>query len=128
MIRELSYDPWYDTLQYVTRYVYSNSKLTGKYAYYYQKFISYTQYEYSGDECTKETCFTDSLESNISTYQYHHYKNKKLIGTETYGFNGSEIQIIRYKYDAAGNLIYEEAKLASPDAVNPYFYVYRYEY
>ena len=128
LMKELICDLWNGNLRSLNRYVYENSKLTEKYAYYNQKFVSYTRYEYSGDDCTKETCFTDSLGSNISIYQDHHYKNKKLIGTETYGFNGSKIQLINYTYNVEGNLITEEAKLTTPDAAKPYFYVYRYEY
>lgn len=128
LIKELYYDPANGVLKALIRYEYENSKLTRKYVFSYQSLVYLTMYEYSGDVCTKETCFNDSVGSDFGTYQYHHYKNKKLTDTEIYGFSRSIIRLISYTYDAKGKLITEEAKEPNPNAINPYFYVYRYEY
>jgi len=126
--QEISYDPWYSSVRFKYRYEYINTKLVRKYEFYYQNFISFTSYEYSGDYCTKETSYTDSIGSTISTCQIHYYKNKRLSGTELFGFNGSKLQIISYSYDDSGNLVTEEAKHPNPNAAKLYYYVIRYEY
>lgn len=128
LVNEVSIDPWYSSVRFKYRYEYINTKLVRKYEFYYQNFVSLTSYEYSGDYCTKETRYTDSIGSTISTYQIHYYKNKRLSGTELFGFNGSKLQIISYSYDGSGNLVTEEAKHPNPNAAKPYYYVIRYEY
>ena len=128
LIKELYYDPGNGAMKSSIRYEYENSKLTRKYVFSYQTIVSITLYEYSGDLCTKETCYNDSVGSKFGIYQYHHYKNKKLTDTEIYGLSKNIIQLILYTYDAEGKLITEEAMDPNPNSVNPYFYVYRYEY
>jgi hypothetical protein len=128
LIQQTSYDPWYSDTKFSYKFEYQNSKLSSKYEYYYHSFISYTKYEYSGGNCFRETCFSDSLGLNITKYVMNSYKNGKLLKSETFGFNDCKIQIINYSYDTFGNLITEEAIQPANNATKTYLYVYRYEY
>lgn len=111
----------------IIKYIYDNSKLIRKNTYGGQIFDSSILYEYSGDLCTKETYFSDSLDLHIGKETVHHYEMKKLSLSESFFSNGTKYQIINYTYDDKGNLLIEEAVglWELPGRID---YVKRYEY
>jgi hypothetical protein len=109
-------------------YDYKNSLLIRRCHFYNQQWGSFTLYDYSGNLCTIETMYDDTINKRIVHYTEHSYENNKLKITDVFDRNGLHIQQIIYTYDEKGNLIVEESKQMSDEITRFLAYVYRYEY
>jgi hypothetical protein len=113
------------------KYEYANSKLIWEKQYQNHIFSSMTEYEYSGDLCSKELYYVDSTRVQLYSYRSFVYDKNKLSMTTLIGYAAGNqkyfLQSVYYIYDDSGNLIIEDAE-QNMEISGWISYMYKYEY
>jgi hypothetical protein len=124
--------PMFYNYTFQTNYEYENSKLIRKTKYRDHTFFeSLTRYEYSGDLCTNEMYYNDSIGESINSIRSYIYETNVLSMSTLIGYASGNrknwLQSVYYIYDDTGNLIIEYAE-QSMETSAWIRYCYRYEY